>query len=137
VSILIFEVTKPCLLFLKGRNYLLFLDLKIKTMSHSDSPKQSSLFLWFIVPAAAILTLMFVNINNNAAVPMTKLPGAVPAKEVEEVKHEDHKAAADTSAHAAGAHAADAHTGEDAKVEEVKVMVEAAPEVAPAHKPAH
>jgi hypothetical protein len=68
---------------------------------------------------------------------MTKLPGAVPAKEVEEVKHEDHKAAADTSAHAAGAHAADAHTGEDAKVEEVKVMVEAAPEVAPAHKPAH
>ncbi|MDP4630173.1 MAG: hypothetical protein NWS89_03445, partial [Flavobacteriales bacterium] len=63
-------------------------------MSHSDSPKQSSIFLWFIVPLAAILTLMFVNINNNAAVPMTKLPGSVPAKEVEEVKHEDHKAAA-------------------------------------------
>ncbi|MDP4731806.1 MAG: hypothetical protein NWS17_07230, partial [Flavobacteriales bacterium] len=80
-------------------------------MSHSDSPKQSSIFLWFIVPLAAILTLMFVNINNNAAVPMTKLPGSVPAKEVEEVKHEDHKAAA----HAEGA-----------KVEEHKVVVEAA-----------
>jgi hypothetical protein len=134
VSILIFEVTKPCLLFLKGQNYLLFLDLKIKTMSHSDSPKQSSLFLWFIVPLAAILTLMFVNINHNVAAPMTKLPGEVPAKEVEEVKHEDHKAAADTAAHAADAHA---HAAEGAKLEEVKVMVEAAPEVAPAHKPAH
>ena len=105
-------------------------------MSHSDSPKQSSFFLWLIVPLAAILTLMFVNINNNAAVPMTKLPGSVPAKEVEEVKHEDHTAAADTSAHAADAHAADAHA-EGAKVEEHKVVVEAAPEVAPAHKPAH
>ncbi|MFM2316917.1 MAG: hypothetical protein RLZZ155_1249 [Bacteroidota bacterium] len=101
-------------------------------MSHSDSPKQSSLFLWFIVPAAAILTLMFVNINNNAATPMTKLPGAVPAKEVEEVKHEDHKAASDTTAHAA-----DAHAAEGAKGEEVKVVVEAAPEVAPAHKGSH
>ena len=100
-------------------------------MSHSDSPKQSSFFLWLIFPLAAILTLMFVNINNNAAVPMTKLPGSVPAKEVEEVKHEDHKAAADTAAHAADAHA------EGAKVEEHKVVVEAAPEVAPAHKPAH
>ena len=69
-------------------------------MSHSDSPKQSSFFLWLIVPLAAILTLMFVNINNNAAVPMTKLPGSVPAKEVEEVKHEDHKASSDTTAHA-------------------------------------
>ena len=101
-------------------------------MSHSDSPKQSSLFLWFIVPIAAILTLMFVNINNNAAAPMTKLPGAVPAKEVEEVKHEDHKAASDTTAHAA-----DAHATEGAKGEEVKVVVEAAPEVAPAHKGSH
>ena len=100
-------------------------------MSHSDSPKQSSFFLWLIVPLAAILTLMFVNINNNAAVPMTKLPGSVPAKEVEEVKHEDHKAAADTAAHAEDAHA------EGAKVEEHKVVIEAAPEVAPAHKPAH
>jgi hypothetical protein len=95
-------------------------------MSHSDSPKQSSFFLWLIVPLAAILTLMFVNINNNAAVPMTKLPGSVPAKEVEEVKHEDHKAAADTAAHAADAHGA--------KVEGHKVVVEAAPSVAPAHK---
>ncbi len=84
-------------------------------MSQSDSPKQSSLFLWFIIPLAAILTLMFVNINNNAAVPMTKLPGSIPAKEVEEVKHEDHKATADTTAHAA----------EGAHVEEVKA--EAAP----------
>jgi hypothetical protein len=117
---------------LKGWNYLLFLNRKIKTMSHSDSPKQSSFFLWLIVPLAAILTLMFVNINNNAAVPMTKLPGSVPAKEVEEVKHEDHKDATDTTAHAAGAHAV-----EGAKVEEHKVVVEAAPEVAPAHKPAH
>ncbi len=58
---------------------------------------------------------------------MTKLPGTVPAKEVEEVKHEDHKAATDTTAHAAGAHA----------VEEAKVVVEAAPEVAPAHKGSH
>jgi hypothetical protein len=105
-------------------------------MSHSDSPKQSSFFLWLIVPLAAILTLMFVNINNNAAVPMTKLPGSVPAKEVEEVKHEDHKAAADTAAHATDAHAADAHA-EGAKVEEHKVAVEAAPAVAPAHKAAH
>lgn len=80
-------------------------------MSHSDSPKQNSFFLWLIVPIAAILTLMFVNINNNAAVPMTKLPGSVPPKEVEEVKHEDHKA--------------DAHAAEGAKVEEVKA--EAAP----------
>lgn len=89
-------------------------------MSHSDSPKQSSFFLWLIVPLAAILTLMFVNINNNAAVPMTKLPGSVPAKEVKEVKHEDHKAAAaDTTAHAADAHA------EGAKVEEVKIVEEA------------
>ncbi len=127
MSILITEVTKPCLLFLKGRNYLLFLGLKIKTMSHSDSPKQGSLFLWFIIPAAAILTLMFVNINNNAAVPMTKLPGSVPAKEVEEVKHEDHKAAADTTAHAA----------EGAKVEEVKAEVAPAKHVAPTPKPAH
>ena len=101
-------------------------------MSHSDSPKQSSLFLWFIVPAAAILTLMFVNINNNAATPMTKLPGSVPAKEVEEVKHEGHKAASDTTVHAA-----DAHAAEGAKGEEVKVVVEAAPEVAPAHKGSH
>ena len=62
-------------------------------MSHSDSPKQSSLFLWFIIPIAAILTLMFVNINNNAAAPMTKLPGTIPAKEVKEVKHENHKSA--------------------------------------------
>jgi len=98
-------------------------------MSHSDSPKQSSLFLWFIVPIAAILTLMFVNINNNAAAPMTKLPGSVPAKEVEEVKHEDHKTAADTTAHAA-----DAHATEGAKVEDHKIVVEAAPSVAPAHK---
>lgn len=127
MSILITEVTKPCLLFLKGRNYLLFLGLKIKTMSHSDSPKQGSLFLWFIIPAAVILTLMFVNINNNAAVPMTKLPGSVSAKEVEEVKHEDHKAAADTTAHAA----------EGAKVEEVKAEVAPAKHVAPTPKPAH
>jgi hypothetical protein len=137
VSILIFEVTKPCLLFLKGRNYLLFLDLKIKTMSHSDSPKQSSLFLWFIVPFAAILTLMFVNINHNAAVPMTKLPGAVPAKEVEEVKHEEHTATADTSAHAKEGATAEELKGEEKKTEETKVVVEAAPAVAPAHKPAH
>lgn len=69
-------------------------------MSQSDSPKQRSLFLWFIIPFAAILTLMFVNINNNAAEPMTKLPGSVPAKEMEEVKHEDHKTHADSAAHA-------------------------------------
>ncbi len=100
-------------------------------MSHSDSPKQGSFFLWLIVPAAAILTLMFVNINNNAAGPMTELPGAIPAKEVEVVKHEEHTAA-DTSAHAA-----DAHAVEGAKVEEAKVAVEAAPEVAPAHKGSH
>lgn len=81
-------------------------------MSHSDSPKQSSLFLWFIVPAAAILTLMFVNINNNAAAPQAELPGAVPAKEVEVVKHEEHEAAADTTAHAA-----EGVKTEDAKVE--------------------
>jgi hypothetical protein len=126
MSILITEVTKPCLLFLKGRNYLLFLGLKIKTMSHSDSPKQGSLFLWFIIPAAVILTLMFVNINNNAAVPMTKLPGSVPAKEVEEVKHEDHKAAGDTSKHAEGV-----------KTEDVKAEAAPAEHVAPAHKAAH
>ena len=42
------------------------------------------------------------------------------------------KAATDTTAHAS-----DAHAAEGAKVEEVKVVVEAAPEVAPAHKPAH
>ena len=132
MSILIFEVTKPCLLFLKGQNYLLFLNLKLKTMAHSDSPKQSSLFLWFIIPLAAILTLMFVNINNNAAAPMTKRDGKIPAKELEEVKHEDHKAASDTTAHAA-----DAHATEGAKVEEHKVVVEAAPEVAPAHKGGH
>ena len=126
MSILIFEVTKPCLLFLKGRNYLLFLGLKIKTMSHSDSPKQGSLFLWFIIPFAAILTLMFVSINHNAAAPMTKLPGEVPAKEVEEVKHEDHKAAADTAKHAEGV-----------KTEDVKVEAAPAEHVAPAHKAAH
>ena len=45
---------------------------------------------------------------------MTKLPGSVPAKEVEEVKHEEHKASTDTTAHAAGV-----------QVEEVKA--EAAP----------
>ena len=121
MRILFFEVTKPCLLFLKGENYLLFLDLKLKTMSHSDSPKQNPLFLWFIVPLAAILTLVFVNINHNAAVPMTKLPGNVPAKEVEEVKHEEHKVGADTLVHAA----------EGAKTEDVKM--EEAPK-APAHK---
>jgi hypothetical protein len=95
-------------------------------MSHSDSPKQSSLFLWFIVPAAAILTLMFVNINNNAAAPMTKLPGEVPAKEVEEVKHDDHKAAADTAKHAEGV-----------KSEDAKAEAAPAEHVAPAHKAAH
>jgi len=63
---------------------------------------------------------------------MPKLPGSVPAKEVEEVKHEGHKAASDTTAHAA-----DAHAAEGAKVEEVKVEVKAAPDVAPAHKGAH
>jgi hypothetical protein len=122
---------------LKGENYLLFLDLKLKTMSHSDSPKQSSLFLWFIVPIAAILTLMFVNINNNAAAPMTKLPGAVPAKEVEEVKHEDHKAAADTSAHATDAHGADAPAAEGAKVEEVKAEAAPAEHKGTEHKAGH
>ena len=108
------------------------MDRKIKTMSHSDSPKQSSFFLWLIVPIAAILTLMFVNINNNAAVPMTKLPGSVPPKEVEEVKHEDHKAHADTTAHAA-----DAHAAEGAKVEEMKAEAAPAEHVAPAHKGDH
>ena len=126
MSILIFEVTKPCLLFLKGENYLLFLGLKLKTMSHSDSPKQGSLFLWFIIPFAAILTLMFVNINNNAAAPMTKLPGSVPAKEVEEVKHEDHNAAADTPAPIADAPAA-TEGPEVAHPEEVKIVKEGAP----------
>lgn len=63
---------------------------------------------------------------------MTKLPGSVPAKEVEEVKHEDHTAAADTSAHAADAHGADAHAAEGAEVEEMKI-VEEAPK-APDHK---
>jgi hypothetical protein len=115
---------------LKGWNYLLFLNRKIKTMSHSDSPKQSSFFLWLIVPIAAILTLMFVNINNNAAVPMTKLPGAVPAKEVEEVKHEDHKAHADTAAHAA-----DGHAAEGVKTEEVKSEAAPAEHAAAGHKP--
>jgi hypothetical protein len=99
---------------------------QIKTMSHSDSPKQGSLFLWFIIPFAAILTLMFVNINHNAAAPMTKLPGEVPAKEVEEVKHEDHKATADTSKHAEGV-----------KTEDVKVEAAPAEHVAPDHKAAH
>ena len=129
MSILIFEVTKPCLLFLKGENYLLFLDLKLKTMSHSDSPKQNPLFLWFIVPIAAILTLMFVNINHNAAAPMTKLPGNVPAKEVEEVKHEEHTAASDTLVHAAEG----AKTEDVKKAEDQKIVVEEAPK-APAHK---
>ena len=92
-------------------------------MSHSDSPKQSSLFLWFIVPAAAILTLMFVNINHHAAAPMTELPGAVPAKEVEVVKHEEHTAT-DTTAHAA----------EGVKTEDVKVEAAPADHVAPTHK---
>jgi hypothetical protein len=129
VSILIFEVTKPCLLFLKGENYLLFLGLKLKTMSHSDSPKQGSLFLWFIIPFAAILTLMFVNINNNAAAPMTKLPGSVPAKEVEEVKHEDDNAAADTpSADApAAAEGPEVAHPEEVKIENQKIVKEAAP----------
>lgn len=84
-------------------------------MSHSDSPKQRSFFLWLIVPFAAILTLMFVNINHNIAAPQTELPGTVPAKEVEEVKQEDHKAAADTSAHAA--EGVKAHKAEDQKIE--------------------
>lgn len=100
-------------------------------MSHSDSPKQSSFFLWLIVPLAAILTLMFVNINNNAAVPMTKLPGSVPAKEVNEVKHEDHKAATDTTAHATDTHATDG-----VKVEEVKAEAPSH-NIAPDHKGAH
>jgi hypothetical protein len=114
---------------LKGENYLLFLDLKLKTMSHSDSPKQNPLFLWFIVPIAAILTLMFVNINHNAAAPMTKLPGNVPAKEVEEVKHEEHTAASDTLVHAAEG----AKTEDVKKAEDQKIVVEEAPK-APAHK---
>ena len=87
-------------------------------MSHSDSPKQSSLFLWFIVPLAAILTLMFVNINHNTAAPMTNLPGAVPAKKVEEVKHEEHTAAADTSAHTKEVATAEELKGEEKKTEE-------------------
>lgn len=101
-------------------------------MSHSDSPKQSSFFLWLIVPLAAILTLMFVNINHNAAAPKTTLPGVVPAKEIEEVKHEEHaKDAADTTAHATEAHGA-----EGALTEEVKIEAPAE-HVAPAHKGAH
>lgn len=95
-------------------------------MSHSDSPKQSSFFLWLIVPFAAILTLMFVNINNNAAAPKATLPGVVPAKEVKEEKHEEHKATADTTAHVEGVKA------EEGKVEEQKIVIEQAP--APAHK---
>ena len=93
-------------------------------MSHSDSPKQGSFFLWLIVPAAAILTLMFVNINNNAAAPMTELPGAIPAKELEVVKHEEHTAA-DTTAHAA----------EGVKTEEVKAEAAPAEHAASEHKP--
>jgi hypothetical protein len=94
-------------------------------MSHSDSPKQSSLFLWFIVPAAAILTLMFVNINNNAAAPKAELPGAIPAKEVEEVKHEEH-VAADTTAHVTDGENMEVAKPEEAKVEETKIVVEGA-----------
>ena len=93
-------------------------------MSHSDSPKQGSFFLWLIVPAAAILTLMFVNINNNAAAPMTELPGAIPAKELEVVKHEEHNAA-DTTAHAA----------EGVKTEEVKAEAAPAEHAASEHNP--
>ena len=68
---------------------------------------------------------MFVNINNNAAVPMTKLPGSVPAKEVEEVKHEDHKASSDTTAHAV----------EGVKTEDVKSEAAPAKHAAADHKP--
>lgn len=98
-------------------------------MSHSDAPKQSSFFLWLIVPLAAILTLMFVNINHNAAAPKTTLPGTVPAKEVEEVKHEEH--AADTTAHATEAHAVEGVKTEDVKTEAP------AEHVAPDHKGAN
>ena len=72
---------------------------------------------------------MFVNINHNAVAPMTKLDGKIPLKELEQVKQEDHKPAADTTVHAAEG---DKHDNE--KVEEKKVVVEAAPSVAPAHK---
>ena len=96
------------------------------TITNSE---QSALLLWFIIPLAAILTLMFVNINHNAVAPMTKLDGKIPLKELEQVKQEDHKPAADTTVHAAEG---DKHDNE--KVEEKKVVVEAAPSVAPAHK---
>jgi len=55
---------------------------------------------------------------------MTELPGAIPAKELEVVKHEEHTAA-DTTAHAA----------EGVKTEEVKAEAAPAEHAASEHKP--
>jgi len=64
---------------------------------------------------------------------MTKLSGAVPAKKVEEVKHEDHKTASDTLAHAEEGVKGEEAKGEEKKTEGTKEVVEAAPMV-PNHK---
>jgi len=69
---------------------------------------------------------------------MTKLPGSVPAKEVEEMKHEDDNAAADTPAPTADAPAAAEATEvalpEEVKIGNQKIVTEAPPALAPAPK---
>jgi len=42
--------------------------------AHSAS-KESSLFLWFIVPLAAMLTLLLVSVNHNTVPPKEVLDG--------------------------------------------------------------
>ncbi len=69
--------------------------------SHSAS-KESSLFLWFIVPIAALLTLLFVSVNHNTVPPKEVLDGTrmrneVPAPAATMMTTLDTTAVADTT----------------------------------------
>ncbi len=44
-------------------------------MAHASGKKESTFFLWIIVPVAMLLTLLFVAVNNNATPPKEILDG--------------------------------------------------------------
>lgn len=68
----------------------------------NNTKKESVFFLWLIVPTAALLTLLFVQVNHNVAPIPSHLAGNIPAKKVE-VKHEEIHEHAD-STHADSLH---------------------------------
>ena len=53
-------------------------------MSHSNTPKQSNLFLWLIIPIAAALTLLMTRHNHKIAKTAdsrVEIEGALPMQE--------------------------------------------------------